>query len=310
MPSDASISAMVSALCSLLGLVFQLGPTLAIDHPGMNFNKWTGLDPDYLKEQWKWRRDSASLMTTGAVFEALSWATLIPPIFSYCVFVSRGGTRSIGTIGLVVAFILMGALMATIELLMRAGESQTADWVSTWDGVDNFSGEGDGWRYVPSLGGNFSGDGTFSVEMATVAAVASPSPAPPRSLELAWVTVQGARVWVDAFDRLGLAVAVGGMLSALKHSDQHILNHFPRTWRWLAVAVVSVSMGTVVCDVGRFANWKVFGAAAAAFNILARGVVIPVWLVITARILERAGADKHQPLPSEVLGAVIGGGRL
>ena len=49
MPSDASISAMVSALCSLLGLVFQLGPTLAIDHPGMNFNKWTGLDPDYLR---------------------------------------------------------------------------------------------------------------------------------------------------------------------------------------------------------------------------------------------------------------------
>ena len=72
-----------------------------------------------------------------------------------------------------------------------------------------------------------------------------------KALELSWLTIQGNRLWVDAFDWLALFLMMQFIYYSLKSNNERI-SIFPRAWSTLGVAIGCLALVDFIACCARF----------------------------------------------------------
>jgi len=171
---------------------------------------------------------------------------------------SRGGTHRMGTHTALACFACAGAFFEGIDTLMILGSEATCDWLQT-----SFE-----------LGYGADGAGGW------------------RALEIAWMTSQGTRLWVDAIDWLFLSLSLVLVARSVWLSERDGASVFSPKWAALSAAIGSLALVDFVAETARFAgDWRDFSIAAAFISMLNSLVLLPVWILWLGVELPRARGE-------------------
>ena len=89
-----------------------------------------------------------------------------------------------------------------------------------------------------------------------------------KALELSWLTIQGNRLWVDAFDWLALFLMMQFIYFSVKSNNERI-SIFPRVWSTLGVAIGCLALVDFIACCARFStHWQEFSALAGVVSFI------------------------------------------
>ena len=141
-----------------------------------------------------------------------------------------------------------------------------------------------------------------------------------KALEVTWLTTQGNRLWVDAFDWLALALLLYLMRVSVKSNNARA-STFPPLWSNLGVAIGGLAFVDFVADCARFSShWQAFSALAGTLSFINTVILLPAWLLWFGKLIPGAKAatfsaladsDSHGGLGAAdgAAGSAVGPGR-
>ena len=109
-----------------------------------------------------------------------------------------------------------------------------------------------------------------------------------KALELSWLTIQGNRLWVDAFDWLALFLMMQFIYFSVKSNNERI-SIFPRVWSTLGVAIGCLALVDFIACCARFStHWQEFSALAGVVSFINTVILLPGWLAWFGALLPLA----------------------
>jgi len=206
--------------------------------PTFSLQKWESLDREYLKAEWKWRRSVMGTDIAAGLFTALGWFLLVPPVLTFAYIQSDGGKSYLSTHVMLVVLVVGGAMFETIEILQTLGTSSTCAWISEDFNLE----DNNGWA----------------------------------SLEIAYLSNQGSRLWIDAIDWLFLGSVLVLMHSSVANKGG---SFFSPKWANLGVGIGVLCIFDFMAECARFVDWRDFMVVSAMLSVLNSLVLLPIWLL-------------------------------
>jgi hypothetical protein len=125
----------LSAVCVILGnflrILLLTGTVGSAQRPEWNFEKWTALNPGYLRRLWQWRRDVFGVEIASGMFTTMAWCLMVPPVLTFCWSQSRSGRHLVVTHLWIALLAMAGATFEGVEILMTMGSASTCGWISS-----------------------------------------------------------------------------------------------------------------------------------------------------------------------------------
>jgi hypothetical protein len=248
---------MVDCICILSALLFFASNLMEIisdiltGRDGeINYQYLKELEPDYLMNRWLGQdQTTARLALAAGIIKTLAWFTFMVPILQVAWILSRGGKRKLSCHVLISTLAIGGTLGEVISRLMLLGSYQASNWVAKdfnlYNWTDRVNDDNIGWRV----------------------------------LQISYIIVEGAIIWVDAFEWLALFGIFAGLyysIVTLPH-DGHSLGI------WLArlgLLIGLLCLFDFVSDLLRVENWSAFSKFAVLISIVNMLVLLPCWLIL------------------------------
>lgn len=125
-----------------------------------------------------------------------------------------------------------------------------------------------------------------------------------KTLEITWLTMQGNRLWVDAFDWLALAIMMQLIHVSVKSNNARA-SSFPMFWSNLGVVIGVLCLVDFIASAVRFSsNWRAFSALAGTLSFINTVILLPAWLLWMGKLIPGAkratfsalsASDSHRP---------------
>lgn len=250
---DQLLAARLAMLAAVL--LFVGGVTLTAErfsvraNSGHSFADYRAMNTTVLHDLWRERAHVRSLTVVATLLDSIGWMCAFPALLA----VSRIAQSHPSTAAAVMlpAFAL-SILLTTMSLLFSAGTLSLGDWVTTWQPFKD--------QYACSD----CHDGGWGAY---------------QSLEISYMMSLGQAVWIDTFDQLALALALGASaIVGLRNPTLRAALH-PRHGR-LGCAASGLALLAGFSGVLRLASWRVFMIIEFLSNGFLQLIVLPVWLVV------------------------------
>lgn len=247
----------VDLSCYLAAILFcgsGILRTVLFDQPmsisEFNYESWTDLEGDYLKDQWTNMRAMVSaLWWTYSIMHVLAWVIVATILFRFAFIQSAKGTTKIG-VNASIAF--LGATTAITELLVRMlfhGSEHVERWIAkdftleSWAPIDVDTEEFDhlGWK----------------------------------TLEVVSIASTGFLLWADTIEYMALVV----ILVLVQNATTVDGSLFGKGWAFFGVLIACLNVFDIAAEILRFVNWNVFGHVAMYISSANQIVFFPIWLV-------------------------------
>lgn len=218
-----------------------------------DYEQFTLLDPNYIQEDWKFRRHQQKLEIAGGFMNAFSWLLLAIPMIQVCIILSQSGTRQLSTHMSIAVLVCAGCAMEFLARFMHLGILQWGNWLSKEYNMENWTAQGNdniGWR----------------------------------TLEVSHLVNYGTVVWIDSFEFLCLGLA----LILFYASVNSLPPDGPRISRPLAgfgLFIGLFSLADFVSGVLRLRDWGTFRILTMLISVINRTVLLPIFLLVLGRQL-------------------------
>lgn len=219
-----------------------------------DYNMFTMLNPQYIQQDWEFRREYQGLEIAGGFINALSWVLFSIPMIQAAVILSRGGTRQLSTHISIGVLILAGCGMEFLARFMHLGIAKWGYWLSTEYNLSNWasptSNDNIGWR----------------------------------TLEVSHLVNYGAVIWIDSFEFLCLGFA----LILFYASVNTLPPDGPVLTRGLAgfgLFIGLFSIADFIAGVLRLKDWSTFRTLTMLISVINRLVLLPIFLLVLGRQL-------------------------
>uniref|UniRef100_A0A7S2W1S3 Uncharacterized protein n=1 Tax=Eucampia antarctica TaxID=49252 RepID=A0A7S2W1S3_9STRA len=241
----------IDPVCVICAVLFIITNSMGIairfkyqDRRHFNYASMTELDPNYIKDEWDFRYDGQTLETVTGLLGAVAWFSLCIPILETSWMLSKGGTKRTGSHAFLCIFTIGSSLVELIAKLMFVGMNNTAEWISSKFTLNDW----DGWK----------------------------------TLEVAFIVVRGAMVWVDAFEyfALFLIMTLIGLSVLAENRAEGTSITFDNKWAIFGFVIGISSLIEFSADVLRFVNWGWFSRAALIVSVFNSIIALPIWLLL------------------------------
>lgn len=261
---SAFLSALMFCVSNVLGMVL-ISKYQARDH--FDYHKLKDLDPEFIQEEFEFRREHRPLEISAAIINSIAWFSLVAPMFQVAWILSHGGTRRLSAHSIVCSLAIGGSMAEFLSTLMFIGTETTAEWITKDFNLDNWNSSSSndqiGWR----------------------------------SLEVAFMLSRGTRLWVDAIEWMFL-YTIMTILFVSNHTSPTRL--FSSRWAGLGLVAAALCVVDFAADVLRFQDWRTFSKVARITSLILRVFVLPIWLLGLSMMLpaaqEKAGLLFQPPV--------------
>ncbi|CAB9507017.1 expressed unknown protein [Seminavis robusta] len=246
---------MIDIACLFAACLFVVGQSLSVTYmvklqqkQFFDYAEFTVLDPDYIQQDWQFRRENQALEIAGGFINAFSWLFFSIPMIQLAIVLSRGGTRLLSTHMFIGVLVISGCAMEFFARFMHLGIIQWGNWLSLEYNLQHWvsptSNDNIGWR----------------------------------TLEVSHLISFGTVIWIDSFEFLCLGFA----LVLVYASVNSLPADGPRISRSLAGFALFIglfSLADFVSGVLRLRDWSTFRVLTMLISIINRLVLLPIFLL-------------------------------
>jgi len=252
-------SCLLSAACFITGGALSIAYQMKEkNQENFDYAEFTSLDPNYIQQDWQFRRENQALADAGGFINAFAWLFLSVPMIQAAVILSNGGTRKLSLHMFIGVLTIAGCSMEFLARFMHLGQSQWGYWLSTEYNLATWAYANDniGWR----------------------------------TLEVSHLVTYGSVIWIDSFEYLCL----GFSLILFYVSVNSLPPDGPKITRSLAGFALFIglfSLADFVAGVLRLRDWSTFRVLTMLISVINRLVLLPIFLLCLGCQLPRAAAQ-------------------
>ena len=261
---------MLDCSCLLASLFVFLGNALLVAYYAIESNRqhwnqvaYSQLDPDFLIDDWDWRKENRQLEVAGKMITAVSWVIMTAPIMQLSVVSSLGGDRQLWLHVSIVCLSMGAAITEITAQLMHLGTFNAAVWVTKEFKLDNWmtttTGDSVGWQ----------------------------------SLEVSYRNAVGLTLWVDSVEYLALS-----FMFIMIFWSIYSMGHMPQSvgmgLAGFAFFIGVLSLADFIAYVVRLKFWSTASLVGRIISVLNRVIFIPLWFLILSCKLPVAAVAHEQ----------------
>ena len=226
-----------------------------------DWSEYIKLLPDYLENEWSFRREAQGLWFASSVLNALAWLVFAYPVIQMAWLLSDGGRK---------------AIMFNIGIVLLAFSGAFMEWMSNlfWIGMNVAS---------KNLVENFNLDNWVRSDLAADAATIGWA-----SLEINHIAGSGFIWFGDSFEWLclsGIFIFTFCSVRIWRKDDQ---TSFGERWNGFSLLIGIFCVLEFILEIVRFEGFYSVGPSALILSAINRLIFIPVWIISLGFMLPRA----------------------
>jgi len=246
---------MVKCACLLSAFCFIISNSLSIavivrnlTRDSFSKSSWRALNPEYLVQEWDYRRSTGPLLQTCSIFNAFGWLFFTFPIFELTWVLSHGGKRKAGLHAAIAAFTITGCFSEVMSRLILLGAWGSAHWISTKFNLNYWLPDGSedqiGWK----------------------------------SLEATWIIAESLVTWIDAFEWICLFFVLVLLYFSIGtlSKEKRVL---PLWWARLGLLIALFAFIDFSADLVNLEDFDTFARISILCTILNTLILLPCWLI-------------------------------
>eukprot|EP00934_Nitzschia_sp_Nitz4_P007965 Nitzschia sp. Nitz4//scaffold45_size130396//101118//101936//NITZ4_003466-RA/size130396-processed-gene-0.199-mRNA-1//1//CDS//3329552449//7955//frame0 len=244
---SAVLSAFLFFISNLLIIIFK-----SIDkRRDFDRDLYTGLDPDYIQEQWDFRMDHRAKWFTASILNTCAWFFFCFPMVQFSFVMSRRGSTSLGLHVAIAILTVFGSFTECMSRLLYMGAEMSTKMMVQEFNLDNWISDNSddkiGWR----------------------------------CLEVSHTIARGLILLVDSFEWIAIfviMVLVHVSVRRWRMLEDH--ETFGAGWNGLGLFIGFLALLDFLAEVAQLDGFKVFHMIAFWYASLNRLVLLPLWLLM------------------------------
>lgn len=270
-PCSISWSCLIAAIFSVIGdLLAFLSIALHYrkSHYHDNRFEFYQLQPELIQEEWDLRRDQFPLDTAAGLFNAVTWVILCIPFMMIAFRMAQEDVTMIGVHAAIGVLAISATNMEFLSIVSLIGSMSSLEWISNEFNLD---------LWLRQSTSNFPDEVGW------------------RALEVTFIGVRGAHLWVNALEHLFSAAIMFLFFFAINNQRQgkQVLS---RGFASFSLFLSAVFVIDFAFEVLRFVSWRLFASLALLVAVFSRFLLWPIWLIWLGRQVYRTEFSVKAPV--------------
>jgi len=203
------------------------------------------LDPEFIQAEWEFRSSLRPIEFASHVFTAVAWVFLAIPIIQVAWIQSDKGRKMIGVPVAICVLALASCASEFLGNILQVGSFTMTEWIANDFNLDNWL-------------GHYNMDDMIGW----------------RTLEIAYLSVEGMWVWLDAIDWLlfsGICILL--FVSTRKGGL------FRVSWSYMCLVLAAFAFYDFIAGILRIQSWQIWSAVMFSLSSANRLILVPIWLI-------------------------------